>query len=372
MARALMVSGGEIEQRLGRTRELLQSSGLDALIAFSSSVDREGHVCYLSNHRIRHPNVLSHVGLGYAALVCSAEGEGVLVSPMGYAPEEVVGIDYAKTGWDMITELVAALGEQRLDDKRIGIAGMDVVPAEYYARLVAAVPRASFDDASDLLEGQRVTKSPEEVQMLREAARIADAGVKAGMTAVRQGLGHHELELVIREASLKAGAECVIRLRISSGTETSTLGTPMVSDRKLEKGDLVYVCLSGWFRNYGFNVSRVTLVGDPTEEQRDYLDHAAQATEWMIAALKPGVQTEFVYTESRGRAIVPIAHGIGLEICENPWVGLGQRPVLRPNMVLCVKPTVTSHGFGSVTISETLVVTETGVDALSQCPRVFW
>jgi len=372
MARALAIPREEFESRLARTQWLLHERELDGLIAFSSYAEREGHVCYLTNHHLSFPNVMSHSGLGHAALILPAEGKGVLVSPFGYEEEKVVGIGDAKTGLNLVTDVVAAAREKKLDDRRIGIAGLDVIPVEYYEGVVRSLPKATFENANDVLEGQRVIKSQAEVALLRQAARIADAGLQAGMEATREGVREYEIELAARKAALEAGADFIPRVRVSSGKKITTLSWPQTTARKLERGDFVYLDFIGWFGNYGFDNSRVTIVGESTDEQRDYLDHLVEATEWMIGVLKPGVKIEFVYTESRGRTIQPFGHGIGLEICENPWITLRQKFTLQPNMVMCIEPILTSPTFGAMAIEDTVLVTETSVQVLSQCPRVFW
>ena len=83
MAEAFAIPREEFEERRTRTQQALQAKDLDGLIAFSCYAEREGHVCYLANHHLSFPNVMSHMGLGYAALVLPAEGLGVLVSPFG-------------------------------------------------------------------------------------------------------------------------------------------------------------------------------------------------------------------------------------------------------------------------------------------------
>jgi Xaa-Pro aminopeptidase len=362
----------EFLSRQEKTARLLQQKELDGLIAFSSYAEREGHVCYLTNHHNSFPNVLSHAGLGHSAFVLPAEGKGVLVSPLGYETTKVVGIDYGKSGWDLIAGVVSATKEKRLDEGRIGIVGSDVIPAEYYKALIKALPKTTFEDANDLLESQRITKSQAEIGLLRDAARMADIGLQAGLEAVREGVREREIELAIREAALNAGVDFIPRIRVSTGPKIASLQWPMVGDRALERGDLVYLDFIGWYGNYGFDNSRVAVVGKASAEQKDYLDHLVEATEWMLDLLRPGREWEFVYTESRGRSITPLAHGIGLEICEQPWITMGKRFTLEPDMVLCVEPIVNSPRFGSMAIEETVVVTQTGVEVLNQCPRRFW
>jgi Xaa-Pro aminopeptidase len=346
--------------------------GLEGLIAFSSYAEREGHVCYLTNHRISFPNIMSHIGLGYAALVLPLRGKGTLVSPLGYETAKVVGIDQAKTGRQLVTELVAAIREKELDGKKLGVVGLDVIPVEYYECLGRCLPAVALEPANDLLEAQRVIKSPAEIELLRRAAHVADVGIAAGMRKVRQGLRRYEIEIAVRKEVLEAGADYIPRIRIASGTKVDTLCWPMSDATLLVEGDFFFVDVIGFASNYGFDNSRAKTVGKPTPMQKDYLEHIAEATEWMIGELKPGRELTFVTTYSRERSIQVLAHGIGLEIGENPWITPHHPVTLSPGMVLCVEPMVASPEFGSMVIEETVVVTETGAEVLNRCRRAMW
>jgi Xaa-Pro dipeptidase len=372
MAEAFAIPREEFEERRAQTQQALQAKDLDGLIAFSGYAEREGHVCYLTNHHLSFPNVMSHMGLGHAALVLPAEGLGVLVSPFGYEADKVVGIDDSRTGMDLVRELVAAVKDKGLDQGRIGIVGTDVVPAEYYNAVHRGLSKASFEGADDLLESQRLIKSKRELELLRQAAQIADVGLQAGMEAARAGVHEYDVELAARRAALEAGADFLPRVRVSSGAKVSDLRWPQVSDRQLQKGDFVYLDLIGWYGNYGFDNSRVTVVGGVTGAQADFLNHMVEATDWMIDTLKPGRPARFVYTESRDRIITPFGHGIGLEICEHPWITMGREFVPQPNMVLCIEPSLESQEYGSMAIEDTVAITETGAEVLNRCPRVFW
>ncbi|MCJ7622240.1 MAG: M24 family metallopeptidase [Anaerolineaceae bacterium] len=368
----LVIPASEFESRLQKTLAVLRAKDLDGLIAFSSYQEREGHVCYLTNHHISFPNGMSHVGLGHAAYILTADGKGFLISPLGYERHKVVNVHYAKTGNNLVADIVAVLKSNFEGEKRLGIVGMDVIPAEYYLNLEKAVPELKFEAANAILEDQRIIKSSNEVEILREAARIVDIGLQAGMEAVKEGITQLDVEFAAREALMKAGADFIPRVRISSGPAIETLSWPMTKNIELKKGDFVYLDLIGWYSNYGFDNSRVTVVGGPSDAQRNYLDHLVEATEWMIGALKPHKEMGFNMTESRGRHIIPLGHGIGLEICENPWVSMGNRFTLEPNMVMCIEPIIVTREFGGMTIEDTVVVTETGVEVLNQCPMAFW
>jgi Xaa-Pro aminopeptidase len=366
------IPGEIILQRIEKTQVLMATAGLDGLIVVSSFQEREGHLAYLVNHHIPFPNAMSHVGLGFAAALLPATGKAALIAPLGFNKENVVGVDKYYDNPDLIAELIAAIKYKKLEDKRLGMVGMDIFPASYYQQLVKALPKATFSTADDLVESQRLIKSPEEVHLLRKAAQTADQALQAGLAAVRSGVSQIELESAVRTAALQAGVESISYIRVSSGKPMLALKWPMATRQLLQDGDFVYLQIGGWYQNYAFESSRVTVVGAPSQDQVEYLNHLVEATDWMIEEMKPGREFRFIMTESRARPIRPMGHGIGLELHENPWVIINKQFTLSPGMVLCVEPMVSTKEFGTMGIGETLLVTNTGVEALTCCPRVTW
>lgn len=372
MAEKMEITQDEFRQRKEKTLALIKEAGLDALIAVSSYQEREGNVCYLCNHHNSFPNGMSHTGLGHAAYLLFADGTGCLVAPLGYNKERVFNLDYGRTDSDLVTGIAKCFQQKGFTSGRVGIAGMDVLPVEYYLRLLKSLGETALENANEIIESQRVIKSPAEIEILKEAARIAGVGLKAGMAAVKPGATQQDVEFAARKAAFDAGADFIPRVRVSSGKKIQTLTWPMTSKQILEEGDFVFLDLIGWYANYGWDNSRVSVVGRPSSEQKAYLDSMVDATAWMIEVMKPGKKMEFVYTESRGRNIIPMAHGIGLEICENPWINVSQFFTLKPGMVLCVEPILVTPEYGGMCTEDTIVVTETGTEALTTFERVFW
>jgi len=363
----------EFVQRIDRTQKLMSKRELDGLVAISSYAEREGHVCYLTNHHTSFPNSLTHIGLGFAAVVLPVTGKPILVAPMGYQKDKVVGIEYAKTGFDYVSELVAALKERKLEDKRIGIAGLDVLPVEYYNRLTQSFSKTTFVDANDILETQRLTKSPAEQRILREAAKIASEGLKAGMESVREGIRECDVALAARKAAREAGADYIVRVRVASRKRIAGLAWPMNTRKALRRGEFVYLDFIGWFQNYGFDTSRVSVVGNPTEEQAELLEAAMEATDWMIETMKPGIEKRYAVSMAREKLVMPLAHHIGIDIVETWAVLPGSRTVFKPGMVLCVEPGVTDLKLGStLNVEDEVIITENGAEIITNCPRVFW
>lgn len=359
-------SGQEYTQRLVKTQELMALKRLSVMVAFSSYQEREGHVAYLSNYRNSFPNAMTHQGWGYAALVIPAEGLPILVAPGRYEAKKVAGIRCACTGDMLVPEIGSAFKLLGIDSGSVGLAGLDILPTEYYLQMQQLLPNLRFENANEMLESQRMIKSIEEINILRQAAQIADAGIKAGLEAIRPGISGVEIESIVRAAAMTAGADSISQVRVASGNQVDPLIFPPVAKREVKEGEFVYLELAGWFKGYGFLCSRAAVAGQATQEQREFLVHLAEATEWMTGALLPEKTIGFYYTESRGRAITAHGHGIGLEFYELPWITIKTPLNLKTGMVLCIGPVVSAPVFGKMAFKNMVLITEDGAEVLNR------
>ena len=358
--------------RRARTQGWLQEHNLTALIAISSGGGRDGHIAYLTNYRLPLASSSGLSRLEHAAYVLPADGPGILISPHDTDLADAEGVAKAKLGGDLIPDLIAVLEDAGLASERLGIAGLDLLPAAHYQALQDALPGATFAESGEILAQQRAIKDAGEAERLRLAARCADAALEAGVACLVAGTSLYRIEWAAREAACQAGAEHVAGVAIARGVVGRGPNRSAAPRETLRRGDLVCLHVGGWVAGYGFESARAGVVGNATAEQQDYLAHLAEATDWMISVLEPGIEKTFVFTESRGRRIAAAAHGIGLEIGERPWVSEGQPFTLQPGMALCVAPSVISSAFGHMAIADTVLITENGAEVLNRSNRITW
>src|SRR5262249_54917753 len=119
-------------------------------------------------------------------------------------------------------------------------------------------------------------------------------------------------------------------------------------------------------------------VGEPTDEQRRLFDHVVDAQDVAFAALRPGVACADVdravldYFDAegiRGLWAQHTGHGMGLRNHEAPFLDGGDSTPGETGVVVTTDPGVYKEGLGGFRHSDTVVVTDDGIEILTDYPR---
>jgi len=161
-------------------------------------------------------------------------------------------------------------------------------------RMVGADLQAAFEsdgakvvDGTMLLREVRWVKSAVEIACLKEAARIANIGMLAAKNAI--GAGVTELEVygeMVRAMAAAGGENPGITMPVLSGTKTNALHG-LSTRRKMNKGELVLVDLSGVFKRYHINMARTFSIGEPEPMVRDLGSRIARSMDVIRSLLRP-------------------------------------------------------------------------------------
>jgi len=166
---------------------------------------------------------------------------------------------------------------------------------------------------------------------------------------------------------------------------TGDLVFPTVtSDRALERGDVIW-CDSGITLNgYDSDFGRTWTVGaEPSTEQRDQFRRWKDVIDAVLAITRPGVTGADLTCAARnayGPERTPwlshlyLAHGIGVDSAEAPFIGTDLGPavdesiVLMPGMVFVLEPIAWADGTGGYRSEEIVVITEDGYMSITDYP----
>jgi len=363
----------ELRARQQKVRRLCEELGSSALVAFGGPFyDRPGPCAYLTNHFPPFPAVTpyrSYRSFGYAAaLVPTSTKLPVVLFVDGPHRRELLYADEVRTTQDIgeaVGEAVRALGVENL-----AIAGLDILPAAHYERFERAVGNVVLQMADEPLWQLRMIKSSAEQCLLRAAALIADAALRAAIAAAEPGVPETHVCAVGTATALRAGADYVRYLRVHTGP-WSRAGSrwPQATDRVIAEGDLVYLDVIGAYQGYQFDVLRTTVAGEPSGGQRSLLEAAYEALVEAIAVARPGRRCAELYeairqvarAHGREQQLAAFAgHGIGLETVEPPFITADDPTELKPGMVLCIEPKLTDPQIGGVSIEYEVIVQDDG------------
>jgi Xaa-Pro aminopeptidase len=291
------------------------------------------------------------------------------------AAERVIEYPLSQAG--KVAALAELLVELGLADECLGIE-FEFMPHGFARALGERLPKVRIVDASPVMRGVTGIKFPEEITILREAARIADLGVAAAIEAAREGASEIEVGARSSAAMLDAGAEFVNHMTIRSGPHAAAL-FPLLTSRRLAKGDCVQIDIGCVYQGYVSDTNRSIVIGPPTPEQRTLMEVGQRMLEAGLAAVRAGVEAAQLWRICRDvaaardldqwMAIPFIGHGIGLSLHEPPLIAPTSPDVLAENMVLALEPGLFVPGVGACRPEDMLRVTADGCDILTHHPR---
>jgi Xaa-Pro dipeptidase len=192
------------------------------------------------------------------------------------------------------------------------------------------LPKARVVPATPVISRLRMVKESAEIECMREAGRVADAGMTAARKALRAGVREIDVAGEAEYAMRQAGAEgWASATYVASGSRSAIAhGSPSL--KAVESGDVVQVHLAPIARGYTVDLCRTLFVGNVAPEAVKALESYLEAQEAGIAAAKPGAplrgidnaMSEALATAGYADAFLrPIFHGVGMEHEEAPIPG---------------------------------------------------
>lgn len=223
-------------------------------------------------------------------------------------------------------------------------------------------------------------KSPAELEVIKQAYRLAEAGLQAGVAAIRPGVTERAVAAEIEAAMRRGGSEGLgIDMIVASGPNTRPI-LARTTLRPIATNDVVLLTVAPRYEGYHAAIGRLVPVGNPDHEIRRALEVAIRAQEACCAALRPGIEDREV--EALGRRIVAEGglerfflysgvHSVGVIEFEPPIFGPSCSAVLEPGMVVSVDIPMFNAPWGGLRVEDGYLITATGVERLHHTPHRF-
>lgn len=383
----------EFETRRNRAAGMARDQGLDGLLVCSrggGALDRFGDVLYLTNAYTSFPYIPdlpgAWSGRAHAFVVLRADGRFRLIIDTPNQGEFAAPPGSVATTDLVLEAVIDALSDLGLDKGRIGLVGGDVLPAAAFQIIERAAPSASWRGAQEILIRLRSVKSPAEIALLKRASQVGSRTIEAMMAAARPGATHGDLVAAGMAALTPAGGQLYNSFMASGrGGDDPVYNRASfptwASPAPLEEGHWLRLGISGVVDGYVFDLSRSAAIGQPTNRQVELFECAIDVIEAGIAAIRPGATAADVARAGLDRLAArgfandgvfkALGHGVGLG-WDAPWLAPTDHTPLEPGMALCLERAIRSEDGYLGDFEETVIVTETGCEIITDARKRFW
>ena len=377
---APIFSAAEMENRLAKLRTQMAAENIDAVI-------------FTSIHNINYYNHFVYCSFGrpYGLVVTQDKLKSITANIDGGQPwrrgfgENVIFTDWEKDNY------FKAMQQEVTNSGRVGIE-YDHINLENLKKLQDALSEAELVDISKMTMRQRMVKSAEEIELIRNGAQVADIGGAACVEAIGEGVPEYEVALhstqaMVREISRRYPESDIMDTWtwFQSGINTDGAHNP-VSTRKIQKGDILSLNCFPMIGGYYTALERTLFFDHASDRHLEIWNVNVEVHRRGLELIRPGTRCcdiaeelneifskhdllqyrTFGYGHSFGSLSHYYGREAGLELREDI------KTVLEPNMVVSIEPMVmlpeTLPGAGGYREHDILVVTEDGAENITAFP----
>lgn len=236
-------------------------------------------------------------------------------------------------------------------------------------QLAAAAEGVRLISLGSAVEKLRTRKDDAEIELLRQAAAIADQALAELISAggIVPGRAERDISIDLDFRMMRLGAEGPSFETIVATGPNSAIPHHRPGERILQSGDLIKIDFGATYRGYNSDMTRTYGVGSIADWQREIYEVVAHAQRAGSQALKIGSTGKDVDTVSRdiitdagyGETFAhSLGHGVGLEVHEAPNLSQLATTKLEDRVCVTVEPGVYLAGRGGVRIEDTVVLIE--------------
>jgi Xaa-Pro dipeptidase len=385
---SIAITSEEHRERCDRLLETAGADGLGGIVLFDPYY------------------VLYYTGFAFVpterpiALVLGPDGERALV-----VPRLEVEHAEAKAAFDRVEHYLEYPGEPRSETAferaltALGVAGtigadQDGYPwiLGYRGPTLSELSGARVVRIADRIEEQMAVKSEAEILLIRESVRWGNLAHRLLQRYTRPGVTETEVEQrasaeatfamldaigeVYRAQSFTArGAHAGYRGQIG---RNSAIPHALAGNIVFREGDVLVTGASAPVWGYLSELERTMVIGEPTREQERMFAHMKALQEVAFDAIEPEALCSDVDNAVRAyfdeHDLMPhwrhhTGHAIGLRYHEGPFLDSGDSTEIRAGMVFTVEPGLYAPDLGGFRHSDTVLVTDDGIEMLTYYPR---
>lgn len=314
----------------------------------------------------------------FLALAISNKGEVRLIAPaLTETQARRAGIEDVrpwKDGEDPLAHVRDLARDWRLDSAIVAVD--DEMPAKMLIEMQDVLPRTNFRPGGEIVAGLMRRKSPEELDLLRRAGRIADEAWVAVKPTLRAGQTEREVaRRLYAEMEARGGTPTFAIVAAGpNGAEPHHLS----DDTPLKDGDVVILDFGCSLEGYQSDITRTVAIGSASDEARKVYDVVLAGHRAGRDAVRAGVTAGSVDAAARGviesagygeAFFHRLGHGIGQRGHEEPYIVGGSDVVLVPGDCFSVEPGIYLPGKFGVRIENIVAAEDGGHESMNAEPE---
>jgi len=289
-------------------------------------------------------------------------------------PEEIPHENLYGLAWNPMTLMGVLQNIAGTDTARR--VGTDALTPTFAKLLPMAFPNAELVDGEAAMRAARRLKTPEEIDALRNALRVAEEGLARAVSELRAGSTEQTLAGALLEAEAAGGVSTPATQDAAWVTSKEHPWRRAEGDGKIRDGDLVALSAGVLANGYVGEVARTLPVGEPADAARALFRRRDDLWHRLLETIRPGRSASALLDayQQAGEPLpaMPVAHGLGLGF-DPPVItprlsATAAAEILEDGMVLAVTGYVWEPGVGAVFTRDAVHVTADGAEVLSASP----
>ena len=374
----------DYQGRIDNIRQVMSKENLDCIIVhnWTNQYYLGGHYQHMPWYPVSHTHITEsplivfkdHDPVFLAAFITmNAVREGTWIKDV-----RVIDQEHAPSAHEGIARV---LKEKGLEAGNIGIEEK-CCTASTYLNLVKVLPNAKIKPAGDILYLSRVVKDSAEIDLIKQAVAIAESAIEVAKKTAQPGVTEMEVQLAMEIEMKRLGAFREVETMCQSGIRTANYRAFAADWKKIGNDEIVTVDLGCLYKGYGCDITRTWIVGTPTAEQKKIAADLCAVFDMACEYIKPGMVFGDVFDHFRGvlvdmgyparKTAFPCQqftiHGIGLGPFHDYPHPTHRETVFEPGMPISFQSAV-RHSDYTIRIEDNLLITEDGVEILSNGPR---
>jgi Xaa-Pro aminopeptidase len=251
----------------------------------------------------------------------------------------------------------------------------DAVTFASHAKMAENFAGIELVPVEGLFLNLRVVKTPDEVEKIRGACKLADACFDHVKRLFQVGVSEFDIGLEIEFYFRRSGADLAFEPIVVSG-ERSARPHGRASDKKLAAGDFLTLDFGAKVDGYCSDITRTVVIGAASPRHTEVYEAVYRSQMAALDAMRPGVKAADVdrisreamgdYAQYFGHGL---GHGLGKLVHDAGRMNSTSETVLAEGQVWTVEPGAYIPGFGGVRIEDDVVVTPGGIEVLTRSPK---